>query len=107
MNREEQIRNANPYSGSSDIGFGKMVGFNAGAEWADKNPASPWIKTSERLPIPIIEMVDGEEYGSVFVIGRTSKYESPDLHSYYGYNGNYKWEDGRVPEYWMPIPKLS
>lgn len=50
MNREEQIRNANPYSGSSDIGFGKMCGFNAGAEWSDKNPASPWIRTEDKLP---------------------------------------------------------
>lgn len=78
--------------------------FRKGAEWQTKQ--SPWIKTSERLPIPIIEMVDGEEYGSVFVIGRTSKWETPDLHSYYGYDGDYKWEDGHVPEYWCPIPEL-
>lgn len=107
MDRKEEINSANPYGNSSEIAFGKRMGFFAGAEWADSHPKSPWMKTSERLPTPDMEIVDGEEYGSVFVIGSNPKRESPDLYCYFGYNGDYRWEDGRAPEYWMPIPELN
>lgn len=86
-----------------EVDSARMVAFKRGAEWQAKQ--SPWIKTSEKLPTPTIEIVDDEEYGSVFVVGRTSKWKTPQLCCYYGCNGNYRWEDGIVPEYWMPIPE--
>lgn len=68
---------------------------------------SPWIKTCEKLPTPKIETVDGEEYGSAFVIGRSSKWETPYLCCYFGYNRNYRWENGYVPDYWMSMPEFK
>lgn len=66
-----------------------------------------WIKTSEKLPTPVIEVVDGEKYGSVFVIGQKKEWSMPHMCCYFGYNGNYRWEDSRVPDYWMQIPEFN
>lgn len=38
MTRKEEINAANPYAGSSEIAYGKKIGFIIGAEWADAHP---------------------------------------------------------------------
>lgn len=38
MTRKEEISAANPYAGSSEIAYGKKIGFIIGAEWADAHP---------------------------------------------------------------------
>lgn len=38
MTRKEEISAANPYGGSSEIAYGKKIGFVIGAEWADAHP---------------------------------------------------------------------
>lgn len=50
MNREEEIKAANPYGNSSSFASGKMIGFTIGAEWADAHPKNPWISVKEQLP---------------------------------------------------------
>jgi len=59
MNREEEIKAANPYGNSSSFASGKMIGFTIGAEWADAHPKNPWISVKEQLP---------EEGQKVFVL---------------------------------------
>lgn len=38
MTRKGEINAANPYAGSSEIAYGKKIGFIIGAEWADAHP---------------------------------------------------------------------
>lgn len=103
MNREEQIRNANPYSGSSDIGFGKMCGFERGAEWADNNPvSSPWISVVERLPEEHKEVLARynvcaeTKYDVLFIYGSTS-WCFADMEEYI--------DESMTVTHWMPIPE--
>lgn len=98
----KEVESDNYISRKSDC----MEDFQCGAIWQLKQ--NTWIKTAERLPIPIIEarIGDEEEYGSIFVVGRSSQWKIPYICCYYGYNGNYKWEDSIVPEFWMPIPEV-
>lgn len=46
----QEINAANPYAGSSEIAYGKKIGFIIGAEWADAHPMNPWISVKKRLP---------------------------------------------------------
>lgn len=82
--------------------------FRKGTEW--QSMQSPWISVKERLPIPVIEAIDGNEYGSIDVLGAIqNSYGDYDYYicRYWGYNKEYRWENGIAPDYWMPIPKFS
>lgn len=71
---------------------------------------SPWIREKDRVPIPVIEAIDGNEYGSIDVLGAIqNSYGDYDYYicRYWGYNKEYRWENGIVPDYWIPIPKFN
>lgn len=38
MDRLKEIKDANPYSGTSEVAYGKEIGFIIGAKWADAHP---------------------------------------------------------------------
>lgn len=38
MDRLKEIKEANPYSGTSEVAYGKEIGFIIGAKWADAHP---------------------------------------------------------------------
>ena len=81
--------------------------FKKGAEWQKKQ--SPWISVKDMVPIPVIEAIDGNEYGSIDVLGsiKNSYGDYYCICRYWGYNKEYRWENGIVPDYWMPIPKFN
>lgn len=82
--------------------------FASGVEWQKKQ--SPWISVKDRVPIPDIEVIDGNEYGSIDVLGAIqNSYGDYDYYicRYWGYNKEYRWENGIVPDYWMSIPKFN
>lgn len=79
--------------------------FRAGAEWQANQ--FPWIKTSDNPPLPKIEIINGEKYGCAFVIGIFKGVKIPKMCCYYGYNGNYRWEDGITPDFYMNIPTFD
>nr|DAS14692.1 MAG TPA: hypothetical protein [Caudoviricetes sp.] len=81
--------------------------FIAGVEWQKKQ--SPWISVKDMVPIPVIEAIDGNEYGSIDVLGsiKNSYGDYYCICRYWGYNKEYRWENGIVPDYWMPIPKFN
>lgn len=99
MTREEEIKAANPYGNSSDVAFGKMVGFEAGAKWADEHPKSPWISVKDRLPedeecvyvIPQCKLLCWNEYHNVW--------DDEDGDDYYC--------DKDAVSHWMPIPEFE
>ncbi|MCD7923677.1 MAG: DUF551 domain-containing protein [Bacteroides sp.] len=105
MDRKQEIYEANPYGNSSDIGYGKRLGFITGAEWADAHPKNPWIRVEDRLP--------DEGQHVLFII------EWRGVHKGY-FAGSYKggkWETEErtyntisfygIVTHWMPIPKFN
>ena len=90
MNREEEIRMANPYGYSSDTAYGKMIGFTEGAQWADKNPKNPWISVEEQLPPDLHKNVLLKVDNCGVLIGLGLNIRENDLKI----------------THWMPIPKL-
>lgn len=74
------------------------LAFKKGAEWADRNPKSPWISVEDRLP---------EIKKRVLFLCNNGK-------AYFGYNNidNDSATITNAPEgvkvtHWMPIPLLS
>lgn len=70
---------------------------------------SPWINTKDQLPIPEIEYIEGIEYGSIDVLGaiQSSHGTCYCICRYWGYDKEYRWENGIAPDCWMPIPKFN
>lgn len=66
MNREEEIKAANPYGNSSSFASGKMIGFTIGAEWADAHPKNPWISVKEQLPEENENIIIMCKHGAIF-----------------------------------------
>lgn len=121
MTREEQIRNAvDTTFPMSPSGEGRKyeqalmaTGFEAGVQWADDNPKSPWISVEESLPK---EDPERNDYMSVEVLTITDKgYISLDTYDYQ----TQRWfthseflvvdeNDDSLGEvtHWFPIPKL-
>lgn len=98
MNREEEIKAANPYGNSSSFASGKMIGFTIGAEWADAHPKNPWISVEERLPENNTVVLTRGAYG--FLICQLSSLG--------------EWETGANVNkerlgitHWMPIPSFD
>lgn len=114
MTREEEIRKAIdtifPIPASAkgrDYEQALMAtGFQAGAQWADNNPKSPWIKFTEKFPPHqepiIIAMKNKNKEDGIWLY---------DLCKFFGgdYIDNNNWEEKvnwEIPIYWMPIPNL-
>lgn len=77
--------------------------FIAGAEWADKNPKSPWISVEDKLPEPEKEVIILDKRKCIDIDFLTDD----------GDGGYYWWksEDAIFSEndeisHWMPIPQL-
>ena len=109
MTREEQIREAGIHYDDTYCTGGIRDAFESGAEWADKNPKSPWISVEERLP----EATD--KFGSsenVLILGKNgwrtvAMYCIPENKWYLSVGAiqgdcEYPFEI----THWMPIPKL-
>ena len=80
------------------------TGFEAGVQWADANPKSPWISVDDDLPCNHKELISGEDKRNtihVFVLVRglvvLSRMEK--------FEGEWHWITDD-PTYWMIIPKL-
>lgn len=98
MTRKGEINAANPYAGSSEIAYGKKIGFIIGAEWADAHPKNPWISVKDRLP---------KERSHVFTAGGTRTYNILLYHAGKFYQSlSQGLYDGGVT-HWMPIPELN
>lgn len=98
MTRKGEINAANPYAGSSEIAYGKKIGFIIGAEWADAHPKNPWISVKDRLPC---------ERSHVFTAGGTRAYNILLYHAGKFYQSlSQGLYDGGVT-HWMPIPELN
>ena len=109
---EEYVKSCNysdvnePYS-PGEVELECTTAFKAGSEWQAKQ--SPWISVEERLPIPIIEAIEGSEYGSIGILGAIqNSYGDYDYYicRYWGYNKEYRWENRIIPDYWMPISSV-
>ena len=107
MKREEQIKAASsaytrvkcPMAIGGDR-FKNMIdslnanpAFIAGAEWADKNPKSPWISVEERLP---------EEHTDVIVT------DGSNVAHCKKYGDGFYTNIGKCCNvtHWMPIPQI-
>lgn len=101
MTRKEEISAANPYAGSSEIAYGKKIGFIIGAEWADAHPMNPWISVKEGLPEPEQEVllydVDSVKH---YAIGWLRKKKGYCKSKWFVANG-YVTDDSIT--HWMPI----
>lgn len=100
MTREEEILNEVYYQNHlADIDGESFI---RGAEWADKNPQSPWISVKDDLPCNSSYLTSSVctddvivyEYGKIY-----NSYMRRDV------NNEWYWAKGK-PQYWMPIPKL-
>lgn len=109
MNREEKIfATAKMYSlknyGDDDDRAFAIKDFQAGAQWADDNPKSPWIRVEDRLPKTddfgvsedVLMLKDG-------IVTLGNYFDGEDRWMKW-----ITWEAGFAitPTHWMPIPKL-
>ena len=77
--------------------------FIEGAQWADKNPKSPWISVEEDLPCNHKELISPDDKRDTLhvvavirghiIFSRMCKLE-----------GKWFWENDE-PTHWLPIPK--
>lgn len=80
------------------------TGFQAGAQWADDNPKSPWISVEDDLPCNHTELISPDDKRDTLyvvavirrhiIFSRMRKLE-----------GKWFWENDE-PTHWLPIPKL-
>ena len=117
MTREEEIRKAIdtifPIPASAkgrDYEQALMAtGFEAGAQWADENPKTPWISVKADLPCNHEELITTggyyeKETVDVITISKSGIIDTNYMVLYN--NGIWRWKYGVVPCYWMPIPEL-
>lgn len=77
--------------------------FRCGAQWADKNPKSPWISVEEWLPevnqqvYAAIPNLCGTEYATLEYLGDNRWRQDTT---------EYTYEFSEGVTYWMPIPEL-
>lgn len=101
MTREQEIDIANPYGDSSEIAYGKRIGFFAGAEWADAHPKNPWISVEERLPENQDIVLVRSEYG-----GKATAYFHGKNSGFITYGEDAYKVFGDIT-HWMSIPALE
>lgn len=102
MNREEEIKAANPYGNSSSFASGKMIGFTIGAEWADAHPKNPWISVEDKAGCDtsddcIVMVMNGDIFKAYF------SSENKWMKS----NGGYYDEVIDDVVAWFPIPSFE
>lgn len=118
MTREEQIKEvAKKTTGLFSYRNGYLTAedaFIAGANWADKNPKSPWISVEERLPEIEYPSIGESDFVFVHVVNKDTGNEWIELSAKY----NERFHDwmtidftwikmrGGVVTHWMPIPEL-
>ena len=128
MKREEQIKAASsaytrvkcPMAIGGDR-FKNMIdslnanpAFIAGAEWADKNPKSPWISVEERLPEITVPILRESDFVFVHVVNKDTGHEWVELPAKYNkqfhdwMTNDFTWinKRGGVVTHWMPIPQI-
>ena len=117
MTREEQIRNAvdttfpiHPSEKGRNYEQSLMAtGFEAGAQWADANPKSPWISVKDKLPCNekdlIVEVFKGVEL-------RTKKVGVLSIDGYIDISYMYSlpphgwhWNTNDTITHWFPLPE--
>ena len=84
----------------------EIFGFKLGANWADKNPKSPWISVKDDLPCNHKELLlsTGCHTRSVFTY---KKGGACNIDNMIIRNGKWGWEAWKENYlYWMPIPNL-
>lgn len=111
MTREEEIENKaieksaeyrfeQLYSYNNDV----YSGFIQGAQWADKNPKSPWISVEDDLPCNHKELIrkNGFDTKRVIVVEDGGYHFDRMVFS----NNEWDWAYATIPSHWFPIPKL-
>ena len=80
------------------------AGFQAGAQWADKNPKSPWISVKDDLPCNHKELISlDDKRDTLYVVAAI--HGIIILSKMYKFEGKWSWENDE-PTHWMPIPEL-
>ena len=106
MTRQEEINNAKTAFYENMLQEGDYYCprdcFEAGAEWADKNPKSPWISVKDDLPCNHEELITLDEKRTKYVIAKIHCYTI--LSRMYKLDGKWHWEKDE-PMYWFPIPE--
>ena len=108
MTREELILSAaREYNNGITLSSpSNVLHFEAGANWADNNPKSPWISVKEDLPYNHKELLLSTEYHTVSVF-TYKKGGACGIDNMIIRNGKWEWEAWKENYlYWMPIPIL-
>ena len=114
MKREEEIKYASKdyvnylldkqeYHNENYTEYDIQQAFEKGAQWADKNPKSPWISVEEDLPCNHDELFinnDKKETKTVLVI--INGYIM--MSRMYKPKRKWRWNSDE-PTHWMPIPE--
>lgn len=116
MTRDEEVRNAIdtmiPISSSNNGRTYEQAlmasGFEAGVQWADTHPKSPWISVEEDLPCNHKELITTVAYCKKVTINviTIDKYGNIENNYMILCDGKWEWEYDTVPCFWMPTPKL-
>ena len=108
MTREELILSAaREYNNGITLSSpSNVLHFEAGANWADNNPKSPWISVKEDLPYNHKELLLSTGYHTVSVF-TYKKGGACGIDNMIIRNGKWEWEAWKENYlYWMPIPIL-
>lgn len=119
MTRQEEIKkqadiytdNASNYTEWSDDGGWSCTNdielvekaFIEGAQWADKNPKSPWISVDDDLPCNHEEFTHSNYTDRVLISARNGFVEVAFMSKI---ENVWVWETPIKVSHWMPIPKL-
>lgn len=79
------------------------TGFQAGAQWADDNPKSPWISVDDDLPCNHKELAHSNYTDRVLVSARNGFVEVAFMSKI---ENVWVWETPIKVSFWMPIPNL-
>lgn len=109
MTRQEEINNvSNQLSESFKCSKTFKMGFEAGVQWADANPKSPWISVEDDLPcnhkglISYNPFTNKQNTKFVLIVDSNGFVQLSFME--YGKNG-WEWYRWYVL-YWMPVPEL-
>ena len=106
MTREEEVKHAAyaKYCNSESICFTLLCNsFKQGAEWADANPKSPWIRVEDDLPCNHQDLTHSNYTDRVLISARNGFVEVTFMSKI---ENIWVWETPIKVSYWMPIPKL-
>lgn len=109
MTRDKEIENK-AIEKSAEYRFGQLYSYNndvysgfiQGAQWADKNPQSPWISAKDDLPCNHEELIEGVNTKRVIIY--TGATVDSNRMNYI--KGKWQWFGGRKVTHWMPIPEM-